>query len=71
MSDKGLFAVMRYSDVDAYLKAQAGMKSYADADRWARESAGKEPEKVFVVVKIVAVMPGRAAPLSMDTRGNS
>ena len=70
-SDKGLYAVMRYSSADDYIEAQRAMTTYADATEIASKRAEEDPDGVCIVVRIIAVIPGRFAPLKMDTKGDA
>lgn len=66
---KEQYAVMRYPNADAFCDAQQGMGSYQMATEIARQRAETDPDGVCVIVRIVAVVPGRWAPVNMDTQG--
>ena len=63
--------MMRYRSADDYIEAQKAMTVYSDAADIAEKQAVKEPGGVCVIVRIVTVVPGKAAPLIMNTMGEA
>ena len=66
---KDLYAVMRYPSADAFEAAQLAMSDYATAADMAARKAASDPDGVCLIVRVVAVVPGRWAPIQMDTKG--